>query len=57
MCWEGERNGSEDFEETWNGRMVVNMEKLQWRIVVFFYKKESKMMIKYVDCNGIFFRQ
>jgi hypothetical protein len=39
MCWEGERNGSEDFEETWNGRMVINMEKLQWRIVVFKKKR------------------
>jgi hypothetical protein len=34
MCWDGEWNGSEDYEEAWNGRMVVIMEKTQRKIVV-----------------------
>jgi hypothetical protein len=29
MCWDGEWKGSEEFEEAWNRRMAVNMEKLQ----------------------------
>jgi hypothetical protein len=34
MCWDGEGNGSGDYEEAWNRRMVVYMEKLQRKIVV-----------------------
>jgi hypothetical protein len=37
MCWDAEWNGSEDYEESWNGRMVVSMEKLQ-RIVCVLKK-------------------
>jgi hypothetical protein len=40
MCWNAEWNGSEDYEESWNGRMVVSMEKLQRSIV--FLKKVKK---------------
>jgi hypothetical protein len=29
MCWDGEWNGSEEFEEARNRRMAVIMEKLQ----------------------------
>jgi hypothetical protein len=32
MCWGGEWNGSEDYEEAWNRRMVVIMEKLQRKL-------------------------
>jgi len=41
MCWNAEWNGSEDYEESWNGRMAVSMEKLQRNIV--FLKKFKKM--------------
>jgi hypothetical protein len=40
MCWDGEWHGSEDNEESWNGRRVVSMEKLQRKIV--FIKKNEK---------------
>jgi hypothetical protein len=40
MCWNGEWNGSEDYEESWNGRRVVSMEKLQ-RIIVIYKKNEK----------------
>jgi hypothetical protein len=40
MCWNAEWNGSEDYEESWNGRMAVSMEKLQRNIV--FLKKIKK---------------
>jgi hypothetical protein len=36
MCWDGEWNGSEEFEEAWNRRMAVIMEKLQ---MLFVFKK------------------
>jgi hypothetical protein len=41
MCWNAERNGSEDYEESSNGRMVVSMEKLQW-IIVFLKKVKNE---------------
>jgi hypothetical protein len=33
MCWDGEWNGSEEFEEAWNRRMAVIMEKLQLKLI------------------------
>ncbi len=39
MCWDGEWNGSEEFEEAWNRRMAVIMEKLQLKL--FFFKNDK----------------
>jgi hypothetical protein len=41
MCWNAEWNGSEDYEESWNGRMAVIMEKLQ-RNIVFLEKIKNE---------------
>jgi hypothetical protein len=42
MCWNAEWNGSEVYEESWNGRMADIMEKLQRNIVFFFEKLKNE---------------
>jgi hypothetical protein len=55
MCWNAGWNGSEDYEESWNGRMAVSMEKLQRNIV--FLKKLKNEYVHNGVCNGTVFWQ
>jgi hypothetical protein len=56
MCWNAAWNGSEDYEESWNGRMAVIMEKLQRNIVFLenLKKMNNRILIGVME---LFFRQ